>query len=1133
MKYLYSLAVFICLHLTTIAQTEKNYDPSIEVHFNETPLNKAFNQMQDSGKITIGFLWEYLKYSKPVTLDTIAPLSVVLNICLRDQPLEWKWDFKPSPPMIAIIPKDVTGKVTDSVGNPLQRVSVKGDKKTTKTDRSGGYTLLRAATDSAVTFTSIDRNTIRVKLYGQTVVSIMMGLKILNLDSVVNDGYHFIPKERQTGSFTFNPQTDLEQSPSFSIIERLEGKISGFLFNYPPNNYTNEPLMQMRGQSSIYANTNVLVVVDGNIFTGDIRMINPNNVVSISILHDAAAASVWGTKAGNGVIVITTKKAKFSQPFRIHINSNFTIMQKKNLFYMYQFSPKEFSDLEKYRFDSSFYGYLSPNGTSQSNNIETLEAFNNKKISGDQKDAVLAILENHDVRDDLKKYFYRTGISQQQYVNVSKGKENFSYNFSGCFNREKANEVNTLNEQVSLGGGISYKFKSLELLTYNFASWSKNVNNGRLPSTYYPNSFLVDSFGRAAVVPSDIRQPYKDSINKLGILPDWNLRPLDELQENKLLLKQNNQLFNLNIKYTLINKIVFELCYQLHLNNDEITDYNSPNSYTSRHLYNSFAQVDNNTITSYPVPKGGILNWQRNSFLEENGRFQVSWDFGNPNRLRFFGLAGIEFNKIRQNSSSGIYYGYYPDQTQEVKVDFTTKYKMFYDPSQSEYIPNHSSIGSAFDYRASRFANVGFSYIGRYNFTASIRTDESNLFGPNAKSKKIPLGSLGVKWDLNEEPGLKRSWLSYLNLRGSIGTSGNINNAISAYVTADRAPINRLGQSPVTIITPNNNYIRWERSSMTNIALEWADINRLFQFTFEYFWRDSRYLVAPSLQDPTYGYTNYWDNKARMRGQGFDFSLITNVASENLKFSNLFWLSLATSKVTRFENPQTQARFFVDNRYLSPREGSPVYAVNAYKWAGLDPSTGAPRVYLSGNVSEDYKKINDSSPDSSLINFGSSIPVLFGAINPSIQFKRISAYITIVGKFKYYFKRSSVNYSDPYTVRLAGSNDFSNRWRQPGDEKNTNVPSLIIWPDNDRDNTYSNSSILVEKGDNIKLKSIKFEFDLGKRLARQIGVKRITTYTIVDNVVTIWKATKTTVDPDYLTVVPNPRSYTLGINIDL
>lgn len=1129
------MSVFIFLHLTTIAQTEKYYDPLIKVHFNDTPLDKAFGQMQDSSKIAIGFLWEYLRYSDPVTLDTIAPLSVVLNICLHDQPLEWKWDLGSSPPMIAIIPKDLTGKVTDSAGNPLARVSVKGDnKKATKTDRSGAYNLHRAATDSFVTFTSIDRHPVKVKLYGQTEVSVMMGLKILNLDSVVYDGYQNIPKERQTGSFSLLPKADLEQSPSLSIFESMEGKASGFSLNYPPNNYTNAPLMQIRGQSTIYANTNVLIVVDGNVFTGDIKTINPHNVLSISVLHDAAAASVWGSKAANGVIVIKTRKAKFSQPFSIHFNSNLTIIQRRDIFYLPQLRPEEFSELENIRYDSAFYGYpLSPNGTSLSNNIETLDAFNNKKISVNQRDETMAILENHDVRDDLKKYFYRTGFSQQQYINISKGKDNFSYNFSGGFNREKANEVNTLNEQVTLSGSIGYKFKSLEVLTYNFASWSKNFNNGRLPTTYFPNSFLVDSLGRAAVVPADIRQPYKDSINKLGILPDWNLRPLDELNENQLLLKQNNQLFNLNIKYTLINKIVFDLSYQFHVSNDDTSDYNSSNSYTSRHLYNSYAQVNNNAITSYPVPKGGILTWQRNRFQEENGRFQVSVDLGNPNRLKFFGLAGIEFNKITQYSSAGIYYGYYPDHTQDVNVNFTTKFKMSYDRNQSKYIPNHSGTASAFDYRKSMFANVALSLNGRYNFTGSLRTDESNLFGPNVKSKRIPLGSVGVKWDLNEEPVLKRSWLSYLNLRGSIGTSGNINNAISAYVTADRAPINSLGQSPVTIITPNNNYIRWERSTMTNIALDWADINRLFQFTFEYFWRESRYLVAPTLQDPTYGYTNYWDNKARMRGHGFDFSLTTNIRSDKLHFSNLLWLSLATSKVTHFENPQKQARFFVDNRYLSPREGSPVYAVNAYKWAGLNPSTGAPRVYLAGNISEEYQKINDSSPDSSLINYGSSIPILFGAINPSIHYKRFSAYITILGKFKYYFKRSSVNYSDPYTVTSAGNNDFSNRWRRPGDEKSTNVPSLKIWQDTDRDNTYSNSSILVEKADNIKLRSLKVDFDLGKELARKIGIKRISTYAIVNNVATLWKATGTKVDPDFLSHAPDSRSYTLGIDIDL
>jgi TonB-dependent starch-binding outer membrane protein SusC len=1128
------MVVLICFHLPMVAQTEKSYDSLIEVHFKRTPLHQAFAQMQTCSGITIGYLWEYLKYSKHVTLDTVARLSVIMDICLREQPLEWSWEMGPTPPMIAVTPKAIQGWVTDSSGKPVYDVNINGDTRNTSTNRKGYYFIPKAASDSILTFTSVNWDTVIIKLYGQTEVSVKMSLKIKNMDSVINDGYHFIPKERQTGSFSLFSKADLEQSTSTSVFERMIGKAQGVLFNYSRNTYTNEPKIQIRGQSSIYANSNALIILDGFPFRGDFRSINPNDILNVSILHDAAAASVWGAKAGNGVIVITSKKSKFSQPLKIKVNSSLTITPKKDLFYLPQLTPQEFFEFENLRFDSGYYeDNLNSYNTALSNNIEVLAAHRNGKITKDVMTARLSMLQNHDVRNDLKKYFYRTGILHQQYINISKGNNKFGYNFSGGYNNEMANEINSNNETITLNGGITYKFKGLEILTYNYVSWYKNVNAGRLPTTHYPNSFLVDSSGRSAVEPSDIRQFYKDSINTEGILPDWNLRPLDELKENKLLYKRNNQTFNINIKYTLLKKVIFNLYYQLHLNKDKLTDYNSAKSYKSRHIHNSFTQVENNVL-SFAVPKGGILTWQENKTRNDNGRFQVSGDFGNPNTLRIFGLLGAEFGKTTLDTSAGIYYGYYPDLTQEAKVDYISQFPMFYDQSKHSQIPFHSGTASNFDYSASMFANVGFTYRGRYNLTGSIRTDESNLFGPGEKGKRIPLGSCGVKWDVKEEPWLKLSWLSYLNIRASIGTSGNINTFVSAYLTADRAPTNSAGQTPISIITPGNNYIRWERSSMRNIAVEWADVKHIIEFTFEYYWRDSRYLLAPSLQDPTYGFIKYWDNKAGLRGKGFDLSVHTNISnSDNFQFSNLFWLSLATTKVTSFENPATQARYFINNNFLSPKEGAAVYSIYAYRWAGLDPLTGDPRVFLGGNPSAEYNKINKSSPDSSLINIGSSIPTLYGAFNPSIRIKGFSAYLTIVGKFKYFFKRGSVNYSDPYTSLLAGENDFSGRWRKPGDEKNTNVPSLKIAQDNDRDNTYANSSVLVEKADNIKIKRIGINLDLNKVMRGYIGIKRCSLFIVIENIGTIWKASKTIADPDFLYSLKDSRSYTLGFTVDL
>ena len=1123
----------ICFQLKAMAQIEvKNYDPEIEVHFKNISLYNALEEIGTKSQRTIGYIFEWLKNSKYVTLDTVAPFSVILKRCLDNQPLECRWKMDIDPPMMALLPRALEVTVTDSSGNPLMNVTVKTDLKVSKTDNKGRCIIPKAACDSIVVLTSIDREPVVVKLKGQTKVSVKMALRIANMDAtIVSDGYQRIPKESQTGSFSYLPDSIFYQSNSPSILEGMMGRIPGFLFISSPNTLTNEPQIQIRGQSTIYANPNSLIIVDGFPFRGDFRSINPNDVENITILKDAAAASVWGAMSGNGVIVISTKKAKLYKQFKVRLNSNITILPKKDLYYPVQLTTEEFVEFEKLRMDSGYYNTaLLSNNTALSEVVETWNDFNNGKISSTTRDARLSRLRTHDKREDLAKYFYNTGLLQQHFLNISGATTRFSYNLSGGFTRLKANEVTTLRNQVTLNVGFGYKLRNLEVSTYNYLSFLDNKNDGHLPTGLFPNSFIVDN-GLAAIVPSDIRQSYKDSINQEGIFQDWNWRPYDELKENEFRYKQNSKTFNVAIKYTLRKILYLNIQYQNYIKSDNITDYNSPSSYKARHLQNSYAQNQTGTIV-YPIPKGGILNWQNNIQKGENGRFLIRCDLGASKRFRFSGLLGIDFNKTYFDSSSGTHYGYTKDLTQVNRMNYNTYYSMYYDPTQSALIPNQSAIGSHFNYNTAIFANIGITFKGRYHFSSSVRTDESNLFGSDEKSKRIPLGSFGMKWDINEEPIIRIPWLSYINVRGSIGTSGNINNNISSYATAERGPTNTAGQTPLTILTPNNDHIRWERSTMKNLAIEWSDINRVFQFTFEYYWRNSARLVAPSLQDPTLGYSNYWDNTAQLKGKGFDFSLQTNFMVHKLELSTLFWISYNTNSITRFENPQSQARYFTDNRFLSPREGYPVNAVNAFRWAGLDPVNGNPQVYLAGNPSQEYIKINGSSPDSCIINMGSSIPTLYGAFSPTIRYKWISIIATFIGKFKNYFKRASSNYSDPYTNTVAGENDYNKRWRKPGDENHTFVPSLKITQDNDRDNTYANSSALVEKGDNIKLKFLRFDFNISKSISESLGLKGITIFTNIDNVYTLWTATKTKVDADHLTTLLDARTYAAGVNID-
>jgi TonB-dependent starch-binding outer membrane protein SusC len=244
---------------------------------------------------------------------------------------------------------------------------------------------------------------------------------------------------------------------------------------------------------------------------------------------------------------------------------------------------------------------------------------------------------------------------------------------------------------------------------------------------------------------------------------------------------------------------------------------------------------------------------------------------------------------------------------------------------------------------------------------------------------------------------------------------------------------------------------------------------------------------------------------------------------------NILSISRSTNKVTNYYNVNNNAGYFVDNNYQTPREGYPVYPILAFAWAGLEGTTGNPLGKLEGRASDNYKAINEA-PAETLVNKGSAVPTMYGALQPLIAWKKWKFSFTVSGKFGYSFRRSSINYSDPYSTRIMGRNDFSRRWQKKGDQ--TNVPSMQISNSADRDLFYAFSEILVEKGDHLRLQDVRLEYDFRNMVPKTWKVQSITAYIYAANLGTIWTANKLKIDPDYLLGPPVPKSITAGFSFE-
>ncbi|WP_313262747.1 SusC/RagA family TonB-linked outer membrane protein, partial [Sphingobacterium multivorum] len=380
-----------------------------------------------------------LRNSEKVNMDIKAELSDALRRLFQNQPLTYEIVdktivVKPKPK--AVSPnkntssssiKTLTGLVLGDDGRPLRGASVrvKGTEIAAMTDAEGRFSIAGTADDVVLTVSYIGYQSREISAQGNDMIIRLTFLSsVIDEVSVVSTGYQTLPKERVTGSFVQLDNVILNRRVSTGILDRIEDIVPGLLFSKNNSNlnfYSFQSPITIRGQSTIMGNANPLIVVDNFPYDGDINSINPNDVETITVLKDAAAASIWGSRAGNGVIVITTKKGALEQPVRVSFNSNITVGGKPDLFYQPQMTSADFIDVEKMLFSQGYYTPFETSGAGQALTpvVELLIAKRDKLISEQEADAAIESYKNYDTRNDLKKYALRNSLSQQYALSLS------------------------------------------------------------------------------------------------------------------------------------------------------------------------------------------------------------------------------------------------------------------------------------------------------------------------------------------------------------------------------------------------------------------------------------------------------------------------------------------------------------------------------------------------------------------------------------------------------------------------------------------------------------------------------------------------------------------------------------------
>ncbi|UJP65820.1 SusC/RagA family TonB-linked outer membrane protein [Mongoliitalea daihaiensis] len=999
-----------------------------------------------------------------------------------------------------------------------------------------------------VSFIGFEKQEISVKVPQEGIIEFFLQESGFDLQEaeVFSTGYQEIPKERATGSFERLGQEMIDRPVAPDILSRLQDVTPGLIFNR--NGPANDRL-SIRGRGTLFSNTSPLIVVDNFPYDGDIENINPNDVASITILRDAAAASIWGAQAGNGVIVITTKTGSAKEKLRVSINSNIRVGEREDLFYAPIMTVDEFINVEQMLFGRGFYNtaeisFLNPPLTPV---VEALIANRDGFINDQELNTRLNLYRGIDTRTSFLDEFYRKSIDQQHSVAISGGSEIQTYRLSIGYDKNLGTIRGRDRDRLTISGNQSWNLlkNRLQISSGIYLAKSRTDNQGlsynnlRMDTNtpLYPYARFRKEDGSPAPINKDFSNNLIEQASQDGLL-DWRYFPLEEAFIGENYTIANDLRLNLNLSYKIINGLDAEVQYQYWNLNSNSRNHRPVESHFARSLINDFTQLSNNGGLIRNIPLGGILTNGKTLTSSNHIRSQLRY-------LKSFGksdlslLAGGEIKSLTNNSFSNRYYGYVERIAGFSPVDYINLFPTYSSMGiMTRNIPNADFIRGLNDNFISYYSNGSYTFDKKYTLSASARRDLSNLFGVEANQRGVPLYSLGGSWLLSEESFYKNisSWVPFLKFRATYGYNGNINKEISALTTARQSGTSTFSRLLVrSIVNPPNPDLRWERIRIINLATEFATKNDRLSGYFEFYFKDGLDLIGATPFPSFSGISSFIGNTASTSAQGFDFSLTSRLIDKQFKWTLHNFHSHINEKVNDYEVVGTAINYLqrgtgVGSLLPIPLTGRPLYAIYSFPYMGLDPNSGAPIGILDGEPSMNYNTIVSTTTPEELIFHGAARPTHFGSFRNELSYKGFNLSMNITYRLGYYYRRNSIRYSTVLNAQ-GGHGDFSKRWQQPGDELITQVPSMPDIINTNRDNLYLYSPVLVERGDHFRLQDIRLSYSFNHAQNSHPIFRNLEIYGYANNLGILWKATDDPLDPDFQTLRAL-TSFAVGLRLD-
>jgi len=1034
------------------------------------------------------------------------------------------------------------GSAADSQALKGATVKISGMNNPLYTDETGNVTLRFLVGDSvAISYTGYRTRIFGLKIPSTGKINILLEPLNNQLEEVmVSTGYQSIPKERATGSFASVSEKLFNEQVGTSVIDRLPNVVGSMTVDRRTSTAGN---IAIRGLSTIQGPKSPLIILNNFPYMGDLNNLNPNDVESVTVLKDAAATSIWGAKAGNGVIVITTKKGKLNQALTVTLNSNLTIGEEPDLFKIKQINTSDFIDVEQFLYSNGRYASNTPatDRLPVSPVVALLRRVERGLMSLPSASAMIDAFRGNDIREEYAKYFYRPSINSQHSLSLSNGNERTSWRLNVGLDQNRS-ELSAKFQRATVNLSNMAKIgRSLELNT-NVVYTNSNAKNGRpaygtivrAGGDVSPYIQFADAQGNALPMAKNHSFDYLETLPP-GKLLDWKYYPLTDYHHSNSERKLFEVLLDARLRYKIFSSLSVDVLYRYNFQQITTDLLNDENSYSTRDMINNFTQVSANGLVSRKIPIGGILDKSTNDRPSQNLRGQLNYNKKWKNSALDI-ILGQEFSEDSSLGKRERTYGFNSDVLTFSYVDYITQFPQ-YVSGGTALIAKGNGITESTNRYVSSFFNLGYTLKERYTVSLSARRDGSNLFGVLPNNRFNPLASIGASWVLSREGFFDVAFVDHLKIRSTFGYSGNTDQNRTAYSTLEYPENSIYTNSPYAEISGYANpELKWEKIAMLNLGVDFSLFKSRVSGSIEYYTKRATDLFGRAQLDLTGGAgSTIVKNVAEMRAHGLDIEVNSINTEGVVKWTTSINISQNRDKIVNYNTLPTMGTDFVGKAtpQLNAVVGRPVYSMYSYAFGGLNSMNGNPIGYLNGAATEDYARIVGTGTKlEDLVYHGSALPTTFGNLRNNFTYKNLSLSIALNFKFGYYYRRASINYNTLFSTG-AGHPDYEFRWRKPGDEAYTSIPSMTYPANGQRDAFFNGSEATIIKGDHIRLQYVNLEYSFLRSKLKKLPFESLSIYVNAANLGLLWRANKQGIDPEFLeSAIPPTKSFTGGIRVN-